>query len=81
MAHDLPVLAGARLALVGIDHQVLGPAVRRLRHEGPLQAGGKAGAAAASQATGLDLVDDPLAALEDDLLRFVPVALRRRIEN
>jgi hypothetical protein len=42
VAHDLPVLAGAGLGFVGVDHEVGGPPVRFLRHEGPLEAGGKA---------------------------------------
>merc|ERR1719419_997240 len=56
--HDLTVLAGAGLALVSVDHEVLGSAVTRLVHEGPLHAGREASAATASQPGGLDLVDD-----------------------
>ena len=40
--HDLAVLAGAGLELVGIDHEIARPAVGRfLRHERPFQAGRK----------------------------------------
>ena len=49
VAHDLSVLAGAGLALVGVDDEVLGPAVVRLVHEAPLHARGEAGAAAATE--------------------------------
>merc|ERR1719419_1512362 len=42
--HDLTVLAGAGLALVSVDHEVLGSAVTRLVHEGPLHAGREASA-------------------------------------
>ncbi len=48
--HDLAVLAGARLGLVGIDDEILRPTVRLLRHERPFQPGRKAGAAAPAQA-------------------------------
>ena len=48
--HDLAILAGAGLGLVGVDHEIMRPAVRLLRHERPLQAGRKAGAAAPAQA-------------------------------
>ena len=44
--HDLAVLAGAGLALVGIDDEVGGPRIA-LGHERPLEAGREAGAAAA----------------------------------
>ena len=36
--------------LIGVDHQVLGPAVVGLVHEAPLQAGGKSGSSTTSQA-------------------------------
>jgi hypothetical protein len=41
VAHDLAVLAGAGLGFVGIDHQIGGPAVAFLGHEGPFQPGRK----------------------------------------
>src|SRR5690606_34645845 len=47
---------------------------RFLRHEGPFETRGEAGAAAAAQARFLDLVDDPVAAPEQQLLGAVPVA-------
>ena len=37
MAHDLAVLAGARFGFVGVDHQIGGPPVAFLGHEGPFQ--------------------------------------------
>ena len=79
VTHDLAVLARARLALIGIYDQVLGPAVRRLVHEAPLETAGKAGAAAATQARDLHLVDDPVGALEQDLFGLVPIALHLHV--
>ena len=77
--HDLAVLAGAGLGLVGIDHQIARPAVGGfLRHERPFQAGRKTGAAAAAQAGRFHLVDDPVAALVDDRLGAVPGATLAR---
>src|SRR4029453_11042567 len=58
--HRRDVLAGTRLALVGVDDQVLGlgtRAGRPLRDEAPLHAGGKARAAAAAQPGVLDQLD------------------------
>ncbi len=77
--HDLAVLAGAGLALVGVDDKVIGPPVLGFpRHEGPLHAGGEPGAAATAQARFLHLVDDPLRALVHDRLGAVPVAAPAR---
>ena len=45
-----------------------------LGHEGPLHAGGKARAAAAAQVRGLHLVDDPVGALREALLRGLVAA-------
>ena len=75
VAHDLPVLAGAGLGLVGIDDEVVGPGIA-LGHERPLEARRKAGAAAAAQAGVLDLGDDPVVALVDQGLGVVPGAAR-----
>ena len=57
--HQQPILAGARLALVGIDDDVLRLG-RRARHEAPFHAGGKSRAAAAAQSRDFDLFDDLL---------------------
>ena len=74
MPHDLPVLAGAGLRLVGVDDEVVRPAVRLLGHERPFQPGREAGAAAPAQARLLHLVDDPVAALVEEELGAVPGA-------
>merc|ERR1719422_1297868 len=71
--HDLAILASSRLALVSVDHQVLGAAVVWLVHEAPLKAAGEASTTPPSQTAGLDLVDDPLATLLHDLLGLVPL--------
>ena len=77
--HDLAVLAGAGLGLVGIDDEIARPAVGRfLRHERPFQPGRESRPAAAAQARGLHLVDDPVAALVDDRLGAVPGAAAAR---
>ena len=79
--HDLPVLAGAGLRLVGVDDEVVRAAVRLLRHERPFEPGREAGAAAPAQARLLHLVDDPVAALVEEEPGFVPgAALARRLE-
>ena len=76
--HDLAVLAGAGLGLVGIDDEIMRPVADLLGHERPLQPGREARAAAAALAGGLHLVDDPVAALLDDRLGAVPGAARAR---
>ena len=53
------IFAGAGLALVAVDHDVLGLG-RGARHEAPLHSRGEARAAAAAQVGGLDLFDDLL---------------------
>src|SRR4029077_11861309 len=57
-AQDVAVLAGAGLALVGIDDEIA-RALARLRHERPFEPGRKACSAAAAQPRILDLLDDP----------------------
>merc|ERR1719474_661880 len=80
--HDLAVLASSRLALVSVDHQVLGAAVVWLVHEAPLKAAGEASTTPASQTAGLDFVNDPLATLLHDLLGLVPLpALHGSLES
>jgi hypothetical protein len=74
VAHDVAVLAGTGLGFVGIDHEIMRPAVAFLRHEGPFQTGREACAATAAKAGSLHLVDDPVAALFQDLLGAIPVA-------
>ena len=69
--HQRQVLAGARLALVGVDHEVVRLAVA-LRDEAPLEAGREAGAATAAQAGVLDQLDQ---VVRVDLER--PCAARR----
>ncbi len=77
--HDLAILAGAGLGLVGIDHQIARTAVLALlRHERPFHAGRKSRAAAPAQTGRLHLVDDAVAAAFEDLLGAVPGAARTR---
>ena len=76
--HDLAVLAGAGLGLVGIDHEIVRPAADLLGHERPFQPGREAGAAAPALARRLHLVDEPVAALLEDRLGAVPGAARAR---
>ena len=77
--HDLAVLAGAGLGFVGVDDEIArAPVLGLLRHERPFHTGRKSGAAAAAQARGLHLVDDPVAPLVDDRLGAVPGAAAAR---
>src|SRR5262249_42210642 len=76
--HDLAVLAGAGLRLVGIDHEIVWAAVGLLGHERPFESGREARAAAAAQAGRLHLVDDPVATLLQDGLGAIPAAPRAR---
>ena len=78
VAHDVPILARSRLALVGVDHEICRPAVRDLGHERPLHAGGKPGAAAPAQPGRFHLVDDRVAPAQQYLGRLVPVTTRPR---
>merc|ERR1719150_556378 len=79
--HDLTILASSRLALVSVDHQVLGAAVVWLVHEAPLKAAGEASTTPPPQTAGLDLINDPLATLLHDLLGLVPLpALHSSLE-
>ncbi len=64
---DDVVFAGAGLGLVAVDQDVLG-LFALLGDEGPLEAGGEAGAAAAAEAGGFHGVDDPLGAFVHGLL-------------
>jgi hypothetical protein len=80
VADDVAVLAGARLGLIAIHDEVGWTPVRiGLGHEAPLHAGREAGAAAATQAGLLQLLDDPVAALGDDRRRAVPVPAAHRL--
>ena len=47
--HDLAILAGAGLGLVGVDHEILRSAVRLLGHERPFESGRETGAPAPAQ--------------------------------
>jgi hypothetical protein len=57
LMHDVAVLEGAGLGLVGVADQVDGLGVIR-RDEGPFDAGGEARTAASAQAAGFDFFDD-----------------------
>src|SRR5690606_22991729 len=76
MAQYVAILAGSGLGLVGVDYEIAWAAVALLAHEGPLQAGRETRPAAAAQAGGLHLVDDPVAPLVDQALGIVPDAAR-----
>src|SRR5579862_6586454 len=75
VAHDLPVLAGAGLGLVGIDHEVM-RSVHLLGHERPLQSSGKTGAPAAALTRRFHFVDDAVAALLQNRLGAIPGTAR-----
>src|SRR5260370_364685 len=74
--HDIAVLAGPGLGLIGVDHKIMGPVASLLGHERPLEPGREPGAAATAQPRVLDLVDDGVAAFLQDRLGAVPGAAR-----
>jgi hypothetical protein len=74
VAQNVAVLAGTRLAFVGIDDEVMRAGAHFLGHERPFETGRKTGAAAAAQAGGLHLFDDPVAALGEQILGAIPIA-------
>src|SRR5262249_37345411 len=76
VAHDLAVLARAGLRFVGVDHEIMRPAVRLLGHERPFESGRKTCAPASAQSGGLHLVDDPVATLLQDGFGAIPGATR-----
>src|SRR6185437_13137964 len=78
VAHDVAVLAGAGLGLIGIDHEITRAPIGLGRHERPFESGGEAGTAAAAQARRLHLLDDRLVTLLDHRLGTVPGAARAR---
>ena len=79
VAHDLAVLAGARLRFVSVDHEIgWARRIGRLGHERPFEPGRETRAAAPAQAGGLHLVDDPVASLVDQRLGVVPAAAGAR---
>src|SRR5262245_11130899 len=78
VAHDLAILASAGLGFVRIDNEVMGPPVRFLRHERPLQAGRKSGAAASTETRSFHLLDDRITAFFQNLFGVIPGALGAR---
>ncbi len=78
VAEDFAILAGARLALVGVDHEVARQRPVALRHERPLHPRRKSRATTAAQARLLGFVDDPVATLFEDRAGAVPIAARHR---
>src|SRR5262245_61639270 len=75
VAHDLAILAGPGLRLIGIDHQIARARIA-LGHERPLEPGWKTGAAAAAQARGLDLGDNGIVVFFDQGFGAVPAPAR-----
>jgi hypothetical protein len=78
VTHDVAILAGAGLRLVGIHDEIVRPVLHFLGHEGPLHAGREACATAAAQARFLHLVDDRVYAAVEDRLGVVPGATGTR---
>ncbi len=79
--HDLAVLAGAGLGLVGVDDEIVRPLAHGLGHERPFHSGREACAAASAKARSLDFVDKTVAAFVEDRLGAIPcAALSRAIE-
>src|SRR6516225_4893047 len=63
VSKDIAILAGPRLALVGVHDEVTRQSVIIWWHKGPLQAGGKAGPAASAQTRSLNFLADPVPTL------------------
>ncbi len=78
VAHDVAILAGAGFGFVRVDHQVMGTAIRLLRHEGPFEAGREAGAATAAQTRLFHFVENPVTPPGDDVGRAIPIATAPR---
>ena len=79
VAHDLAVLAGARLGFVGVDGKIVRTlGIDGLGHERPFEPGREARASTPAQARGLHFSDDPVAPLVEDRLGPVPIAARPR---
>ena len=76
VAHDLPILAGARLGFIRVDDQIGRTPGIFFRHERPFEAGRKTRPATSAQPGFFHLVDDPVAALGENLLGPVPVSTR-----
>src|SRR6516164_5493093 len=73
VAQDVAIFARAWFAFISIDDEI-GRPVALFRHKRPLQAGRKAGPAAPAQPRFFDLLDDPLTALQNEVLGAVPIA-------
>lgn len=81
LPHNLTVLAGTRLTLVGVDDQVSGGVALLPTlgvHEGPLHATGETSTTTTTKTRGLDLRNDPVISLENHLLSLVPVTVLHR---
>ena len=78
VAEDVAVLAGAGLALIGIDDEIGRPVALLFGMNDHLSPVGKPAPPRPRRPGLLDLVDDPVAALEDQLLGAVPIAARAR---
>src|SRR3546814_9579449 len=72
--HQRDVLAGARLRLIGVDHEIFRLGVV-LGDEGPLHPGREASTAAAAQTGVLDLLDDGVLGLAQRLVERAITAL------
>lgn len=78
LPHDLAILAGTRLTLVGVDNQVSGGVALFPTlgvHERPLHSTGETGTTTSSKARRLDLGNDPIVSLGNHLLGLVPVTV------
>jgi len=76
LSHNLTVLAGSGLTLIGVDDEVTGLVVLvpvLEVHERPFETRGETSTTSSSETRGLDLADDPIVTLEDNLLGLVPV--------
>jgi hypothetical protein len=73
-SHDLTILAGTWLGLIGIHDEIRWTTVRLLRHEGPLETGRETSTTPTTKARLLNLIDDPIGTHLDHFLGLVPDA-------
>ena len=78
MAHDLAILTGARLRFVCVHNKIRRTPIAFLWHERPLQSSRETSAATTAQATVLHLLNDPVAAVLDQLVGSIPMPPRLR---
>lgn len=81
VSQNFSIFACTGLRLVTVNHKIGGTAVGDLGHEGVLETAGEAGTASATETRLLDLINDPIWAIEEDILGLMPVSLKTIFKN